>query len=186
MEPSEIKKLWEVCCRYARKRGYSQFADDFAQEAVFARIRGRKASLDQLLTDFLRKEYGDSRVRRQPKWTSRRADRFAHVSLDDKIGQSEMSYGDIIASPERDTRLDTDDQRIGLSLDRREQVVYELAKSISQVDISEIYGVTPSRIWQILKGAERKLSKEATVNKFYDIYSDIDETSVLSVNWVAI
>lgn len=63
MKKEVLVELQRRCKRVAKRRGNSEEdAEDFAQFSVEKWLSGRKATVDQLYTDFLRQTYGDSRL----------------------------------------------------------------------------------------------------------------------------
>lgn len=60
MTDSEIIKYQKRAVYVAKKYGYPQLADDFAQEIIieFLQNPDRGATVDQLFVDYLRKQYG--------------------------------------------------------------------------------------------------------------------------------
>lgn len=55
------KKIRAKALNYARRRGANEVAEDFAQYYCIAIFRGRKTSLKNLFTDFMRSNFGDLR-----------------------------------------------------------------------------------------------------------------------------
>lgn len=62
MDDTKAVEMHKIAVRYASKKGYSNIADDFAQFAIIKLLEGRKATIAQLLIDYLRAEFGDFRV----------------------------------------------------------------------------------------------------------------------------
>lgn len=187
MTNDEIKQLWRRANSHAIRRGHSGLADDFSQEAVLAWIGGRKATVEQLLIDFLRKEYGSARVRSSRKHPSNSPGGSKFNSLDQAIGDSDRTRHDITAAPERDPGAIGDTRKFGVSLDGKAAVVCELAgQGYLQNEVGEILGFTEYRTSQLMKVVRRKIKEEQLIREKYDEYKDFKETSVLVIDWIAI
>jgi DNA-binding CsgD family transcriptional regulator len=183
MNNAELKQLWQRAYKHACWRRHHSIADDFAQEAVIAWNRGRKATVEQLLIDFLRKEYGGTGLR----LSTRRGNRLSHRSLDEEQGDTGRTLGDSIAAPEGDPGAIRDTRQYGVSLNGAEVTVFELIQGgMSQDEIGDLLGVTPSRICQIFRSVKKKTKDEVMLRDFYDTYNDFKESSELLINWIAI
>lgn len=138
----------------ATRRGYSQFADDFAQEValLFLERPNRHSTLDQFFTDFLRSSFGDIRSR---------SGRARHREI--------RQYTDITAR-----RHPTTEQRYD---DRLRVVIAQLSgitKSAAELfltdlnleEIGQKLGVTESRISQLINGIKDKKKVRPIVHEW--------------------
>jgi RNA polymerase sigma factor (sigma-70 family) len=140
-----VCELRERARKYAkRKFPTTNDAEDFAQYAVMHLIQGRKASFSQLLTDFLRQTYGDSRT-------------GANTVV--------MEYKDS-ETPDwrRDFRIALDikkdvKQLMANCLDGRDVSIIKLKYfyDLNDVEIADVFGITPSRVSGILSRVLAKL-----------------------------
>lgn len=187
MTAGQSRKLVERAKRFARSRGHAQDADDFAQEAWIALARGRKASLEQLLSDYLRQEYGCTGARSGSGKSSKGAIRRA-TSLDAPLGDEDArSLHDSLASPGADPGSLGLDWRHGANLGAREERILELVgEGWDQGDIADIFGFTASRVCQIVGVARSKLERAGVMNEAYDLYRLDPEASVLVVEWITL
>jgi hypothetical protein len=93
----DIKQFHHKAKQYAIRRGHEETSDDFAQEAAIAYFRGRKASIGQLFIDFLRKEYGDCRVRGNSKNKLRRNNIvYIDAIREEDVGQNDKGVAQFL------------------------------------------------------------------------------------------
>jgi DNA-directed RNA polymerase specialized sigma24 family protein len=100
---AELKKILSKARALACSRGHSEIADDFAQEAVMALLRGRQTCLTNLLTDFLRSEYGMTRERAPETQKVKVSERRRGLSLNattDTMGEETAPLSERLADPE--------------------------------------------------------------------------------------
>jgi len=194
MDTLEFKTLTAKAIAYAKHRGYANIAEDFAQEFLIETLKGRMISLEYVLIDFLRREYGS--LRKGGSITGR-ARSFALLSFHpirdceeiDELGryfavpQSYVSacrlYDRGRASDEGSSR---DDPRL---LGRVGMIIDRLLAGDLQQDIAFSLGVTPSRISQLVKPAKEKLEKENMLREHFEEYKLFPEKSILSIDWIA-
>jgi hypothetical protein len=193
--PDEIKKrlnreeilAFQKRARYvAKKRGYPELADDFAQEIFIAFSRGWRSTIDQLFTSFLRKEHGDPRV---PGGRARGAARFRTISLDERSGENEDAplYHEVIGSAVADPGVVEDLGRFGYLFRGNRFVIFELVfiNYHPQEEIAEIFGVTESRICQIVNGIRRELRDAIGIERFRENLESDPRQTELEVEWLA-
>jgi len=131
---------------HAIRKGFDRDAEDFAQEVCLAYVRGRKATISQLFTDYLRQWYGDTRT------------------LGGRIrSRATLFYEN---EPER-----CSDGMLGPDGDNWQCVVGFLKGSdkciitlkykwgLSEAEIGNCFGVTESRICQRIKGIQGRIRK---------------------------
>lgn len=58
LENVDIEDLRRRAVSFALKRGYRHEAEDFAQEFLFARFKGRSSAMKHIFVDYLRNTYG--------------------------------------------------------------------------------------------------------------------------------
>lgn len=177
MTNDEIKTLIESAKGLARARGHGEIADDFSQEAVMALFGGRKATLDQLLVDHLRREYGDSRC---ASFAQRNAAQRQYV---------EISAPECQIPGERCAASDpgSDDlaRRINACLTFREwQLVSALEAGESPREIAFDHGVTESRVSQLMKPLRRKIESMKLMADELQLFRL--SRSVLVVDWITL
>ena len=81
MTDEDWKRLRNIAVAYARKRSLNELAEDFAQEYLIEMMKDRKALMQHIFIDFLRREFGDMRV---PTGQARsRASRFLRPLVDE-------------------------------------------------------------------------------------------------------
>lgn len=62
-----LKQLWTIARNYARRKGFANHAEDFAQECVMGRVNGRTTTIGNLFVDYLRKNFGRNQLKREAK-----------------------------------------------------------------------------------------------------------------------
>lgn len=208
MTNDEIKTLLMKARQHAIRYGYQEDADDFAQEAFIAIARGREPNLYHLFGDYLRKNFGDTRVRGNSAHKLRRHNRLSIDSFGEEDGgqndrlQFELSQranpGGSGLLPEslrpdwrsrvffengRNRRRRRTDGRCSIS----GELVFELIEDgLSQLEISEICGVTEGRISQLMRDIREKTNQALTLAEVWDTYIDDSEYSKLQIDWIAI
>lgn len=188
MTNDEIKKIQERARKHARARGYSQHADDFAQEAIIKLLADRRATIDQLFIDFLRHEYGDTR---SPGGRGRSRANHTRQSLDEPQNGKEdgLSLHELIAGPGGDTNSERGNWKSRVNLRGRDALIFEMRFDLemSELEIAEALGVTESRICQLLNGRIDRAAKDAVVlQEVASLYHDDEDYSKLEIKWIAI
>jgi RNA polymerase sigma factor (sigma-70 family) len=141
----DLLKLHKQAVSMATKKGFGNDAEDFAQEATLLLHAGRKARLDQLLTDYLRKEYGSTRHSNTP--TKEYLARECYHEIDPNRTRAEA----IPSHMEFLSLLKT------LPQAERVMVILKYQWGLDQREIAEAFGVTESRISQKLTEAHQRL-----------------------------
>jgi RNA polymerase sigma factor (sigma-70 family) len=142
----DLPEMRRIAAYKATKAGYPELADDFAQEALIALTRGRKATFSQLLTDFIRAEFGD---RRHPTGSVQYQVTQAYTPLDSKQPTEELH-----ADP-----LDFYTHLAKLEPKDRAYLVLTHKWGLSLKEIGECFGVSESRICQEMKAANAKVKR---------------------------
>lgn len=184
---AEIRKILEKAKAVARSRGYPQIADDFAQEAYIAIAGGRQTTFDNLLIDYLRAEYGRTR----PHGGRPRQSRLSlEVSIDEvSRGGEGTPLRERLPSAGVDPGTFGPNWRDRIHLLGCDALIYELRfeDELSEAEIGEMFGVTESRICQIIKSRiEPVVTAAFVVGEVADIYADDPEYSKLLIDWIAI
>lgn len=142
-----IKETMLSARKYAKAKNlnYEQ-GEDFVQSFVIARhVRKSKQSLEQAMIDFMRKEFGDTRMQAGAVRAKSRKD-TCQYELNNltttKYTPSESEAG--IAIFEIRSRID----RLNI---RQKLILRRLVQQKKQKDIAKILGVTKGRINQIAK-----------------------------------
>lgn len=137
---ADLQKLRRMARSYCCKRGYAEIAEDFAQEATFSLSRGRKASLEQLLIDFLRGYYGSTRH-------GGKSSRHAHTSLYHEDGEEKCTDTDQDAA--RGDLLDFGE--LGNALKGNQRIVFHLTHTwgLLRTEVADVLGVSESRVSQV-------------------------------------
>ena len=187
MNDVEIKSLLNRAKAYANSKRFAQHSDDFAQEVYIAYARGRKATIEQLFVDFLRKEYGDTR---SLGGSTKSHARLNGLSFDTpkKQGDNEVNLSDIIASPGGEPDAFGSDWSSKILFTGRIELIASLYLEHNwlQDEIGDLLGVSGSRISQFLKKIKKEIEKAAIFEERFDIYKDDSEYSKLSINWITI
>lgn len=161
MDENEIKKIQGIAKSVAITWGYSELADDFAQEAVMYFISRGKTKIEWLLIDHLRREYGSSRtisgrIRQSAEKYAVRLD--APVSEDDSSGLNH----DIVGCSENGAdELGENrgfDIPYGLLRGREAEItVMYFQQEMTHEQIGKLFGITNLRVSQIIKEVTEKM-----------------------------
>jgi|OM-RGC.v1.021544448 DNA-directed RNA polymerase specialized sigma subunit len=146
--------FYDKCHRHARRRGYAaEICEDFPSWAFVRKAEGASGTIAQLFVDYLRITLG---AKSSPNRDQRQAIRFAS-SHSDLLDQLEDPRG----------RRATDQRQDSLEIWRhqtngRERAVVGLFYwyGLSRPEIAELFGITPTRVGQILRQALAKMQAE--------------------------
>jgi len=194
----EIKSLIKKAKNYANKRGYSQFADDFAQE-VYISCRGTiRTSFSNLFTDFLRKEFGDTRI---PSGKLKSGARHRGVPFDGLrpgLCDRALSYADTLASPGGNAGFEQSSWGNYLNFQRgrwnslSKQGLYEevfqmlFIKELPEAEIGDCLGVTESRISQLKNSIKESIKSAMCLDEIWDSYHYDKDSSKMIVDWISL
>ena len=191
----EIRNLLDRARKYATRRGYSNDADDFAQEVYIASTKERSGNLNYLFIDYLRKHYGNTRSN---IGLCKMFERHGTVSIDASItGEKDRNHGSIGRSVDPDPECEREDWRCrinvenyrgkkGLVRNKTVGIVYDLIfiYGFERNVVAEILGLTDGRISQLIKQIRNECEKARVLDSMRDIYQDHQEESILMVNWI--
>lgn len=162
MTHEQIDRLQRRAHALAIKWGYSEIADDFAQEAFVAIANGAHPKLEWLFIGFLREQYGSSRsaIGRLRQL----AEKFA-IRLDAPISEDSDSAftHDIIGSSESNPEsiAETRESPISygpLTAREKEIAIMHFEEECSCEEIAQRFGVSSSRVSQILSNIRRTVT----------------------------
>lgn len=185
MDENEVLKLMERARSVARKRGYTELADDFAQEVFISHARGWHQTIDQALSDFVRREHGNTRT---PGGLARRLAKTRTVSLDEPIGEEEGGtlLHECIPGAESDPDAKLDHGRSAELFTGTEAVLYDriYLEEESQKEVAESMGVTQGRVSQLLKPIKTYIQHQAVMAEVWDRYQNDPEYSKIQIDWI--
>jgi len=182
----EIKKLLAAARCYAVSQRKPDLADDFAQEAYLAYARGRKATLEQLFIDLLRKEYGDTRPSRAGAGPRGRA-RFVSLDQPPAPGDDGLLLHERLGRPGGDPEPERLTRGSGIYLVGRDALIHQAAfeEEMPRREIAAQLGITESRVSQIIKARIKPAIERAYVlQEAWDLYHDDPDYSKLQVGWM--
>lgn len=185
----EIRAYQKKARAYASAHGEGNCADDFAQEAIVKILSGRKATIAQLFIDFVRQQYGDTGRGRSALGQLKSAGIREAKSFDQPISrESESTLFDVLVAPEPDPGHDRHDWRARNSFGEREGLIADMRydDEMLESEIAWIFGVTESRICQIIKRVNKKIESSAIIARCYDNYKNNENYSKLHINWITI
>lgn len=189
MSEDEIKKLQTRARYVASKRGYSQLADDFAQEIFveFLQNPDRGATIDQLFIDYLRRTHGrpgtpggDARV-----LANHTISIDAHAQ-DDEYKEIQLPSHPPYGDTDDDSRLNRDVGRLDFLFRGREAEIYRLyfVEELSEKSIGDLYGITESRVSQILKPMKKEIQDYYATQELRE-RSEWDESfGIFQIDWI--
>jgi hypothetical protein len=183
----EIKQFQKRAAYVARKQGYPQFAEDFAQEVLLAFSSGRTATVDQLFVDYLRKEQGSSRT---PGGRARQMARARTLSLDEPANEegSSVLNHELVGDPGGDRgplQLSGPSAFLfsGVELDIYQMVFVE---ERTLLDVGDHLGVSESRVCQRVKEMQKRMREHYLHERLLERYRDDSSFGILEVEWVAL
>lgn len=173
MTDDEILRFQKRARHVASKYGYPQHADDFAQEVILTFIENpdRHSTVDQLFIDYLRKTHGNTR---SVCGAARAKAELTACPLDD----------------ERDIADDTGDERrdwgCAFIFTGRKADIYQayFIDEETEKTIAERFGVTESRICQILKPMKKEIQEYYLYREFRERLEWDPDFTKLYVDWI--
>lgn len=176
----EHMQLWTKLKKFGRSRGLSsEQSEDFASESFICIERGRKATFEQLLVDFKRKEYGNSRAK---SFCVRHAEDV--TDLERIGGLNHVGLGTQSCSDEDRGNNLADD----FFLTGRTGLIWDLVNrgGFESREIAEMYGVTEARISQILTEGKRAFEAHVLRKDLKDKLEVDADYLELKVDWIQI
>ena len=142
----ELPEIRRIAVHKATQMGYGDIAEDFAQEATLKLSQGRKANMSQLLIDFIRLEYGDTRqgAEKGKSWAEKRA----YNELDLAQASEPFSH-------------DLDFYSLLEDLDEKQRAYLILTHKwgLTLAEVGDCFGVTEGRVSQQLTAVHEKIGK---------------------------
>jgi hypothetical protein len=159
----------------AKKRGYPELADDFAQELALHWLsgHGKHQTVDQFFIDYLRTLYGRSGVCSD---RSKYSERRNYVDLTEARD---------IAAPSRDLEPKREYSHL---FSGRESVIYELyfVEERSGEAIGEYLGVTESRVSQLLASIKEVIKRHVVLMDGYERIEWDNSFLSFSIKWMSL
>lgn len=175
MTNEEILKIAKRAKNVAIKRGYPELADDFSQEIVVHYLsgKGRHQTVDQFFIDYLRSRYGDSRNGRNRVGNA--AERN-YIELDEVRNLADHS-GD-----------DKSDRNSAHYFTGKELTLYHLyfEEQMREAHIGALFGVTESRISQMLNPMKKKIQNQAILEQGFERMEWDESFLNFQIDWVSI
>lgn len=185
MTDDEAKHFLTRAKYVAKKYGYYQLADDFAQEVLLAFIENpnRKSTVDQLFIDYLRSTYGRPGT---PGYEQRYA-LACPISLDIQ-SEDHPSLYDVIGSAESDSRSEQSTWECSRLFEGREAMIYALyfIEQMTESEIGSTLGITESRVSQILKNMKKEIRSYFTMKEMKERLEWDASFGVYQVEWIQI
>jgi hypothetical protein len=171
---------------YAAAKGYSSIADDFAQEVYLKCRAGIKTSFRYMFTDFLRAEYGDTRL---PSGRAKSSARHRGIPFDGLCagrGDRCLSYSDTLADPRGDPRTErfTWPDWLTFKDPKTEDIFFMLISEIPENVIADVYGITAGRISQIKNSIKKAIEDAMCLDECWDEYHQDLKFSNFYINWI--
>lgn len=173
MTDDEVKKFQKRARYVAIKRGFSELADDFAQEIFITFLENpeRGATVDQLFIDYLRRTYGrpgkpggDARIQ---------AERFT-----DEFDDSTITCDDPEPEFERG--------RYSFLFGDKQAEIYEayFVNEMTEKWIAERLGVTESCVSQKLSEMKKKIIEQVELEDLWERFKTEPEFTRLEIQWI--
>jgi len=177
-DPKAVHKLFKRATYVAKRRGYSELADDFAQEVALNRLsgRGRHQTIDQAFIDYLRSQYGRTGARGSGSGSGRVPKHINHVNID-KIRD--------LAEPTRDLAPPREFAHLFRG---REAELYRayFVEERANKSIGEELGITESRVSQLLSPIKERIRKHAILLDGYERMEWDDTFLSFRIEWAVI
>lgn len=141
---TDVNRLKQIAMSETGKFGQIELCDDFIQFAAEALLRGRKATVKQLFTDFIREEYGDSRYQTHAK-----------ISPKHLVGLDQVDFGSYDDKHHSEYNFLLNSYK---GTDRVILVLY-FEWDMSLKEIGHTLGISEGRVSQILKTLTKNLRK---------------------------
>lgn len=175
MDDNEVLKYQKRARYVARKRGYPQLADDFAQQifVYFGEKPDRGATLDQLFIDYLRGTYGRPG---KPGGDARITAELTMVPIDDA----------------RDVAIDSEPEFISgqcaFLFGGREAEIYQhyFVDQEQEQEIARLLGVTPSRICQIIGSMKKQIQNHFLLEEARVRFESEPSFTQMRVDWITL
>ena len=147
IKDSELNKLWCIARDYACSKGYVGHAEDFAQEYIMAKLRGRKATFGQYLIDYLRRTVADSKTKTYKLKLS------SHMNYSEIEQHNEPSYEMKISSRRLNTLVGN------LKGTEKAATILKYKWGFTNSEVAEVLGLTDCAIWMATNKVNKKLKK---------------------------
>lgn len=188
MENHELIKLWERACNLAKRKGFSQCADDFAQEVAIKAFTSGFINLEWCFVDYLRKEYGRTGT---PGGNARSIAMRTSKSLDaPQHGDDGLSLHECIGGNEPEPGCFGADWRsfVGIRGGRRKDLIYELVFDcgFTAVEAGAMLGISESRVSQLMRPIKAEIQRAAIRAEVLAEYHDDPEYSKLAIQWITL
>lgn len=173
----DFKKIWKIAFGKAKSKGESdESCEDFAQFVSMKFFEGRKGTIDQLLVDYFRKTYGDTRFD-YGKLKSQSIRSSRDVNDTESNIESLIDHGDF-----EDKGKDT--SKLFLKLPSRYiDCLCLLDNGFTQADIARFLRISPSRVCQIFKVIRDKKILDLGL---FDDYKNGLIKDEFQINWIEI
>lgn len=187
----ELRELMRIAKCMAVKRGHSNLADDFAQEAAMRALDAGTVHirLDWALIGFLKRELGDFK---SGAGRRKRFERELRCSLDAPLGDDDdRTMHDLVGAWDEEPELDQEERPVlidRLILFDREAIVHELVfrQGIGQVETARRIGGHQSIVSTVKRRVAKEIEHAAVLGEVWDRYASDPEYSQLAVRWITL
>ena len=172
--------VWINLKKYGKRKGLSEEqAEDYASEAFIRLFQGRKATIEQLLIDFKRKEFGNSRSKYFRFRESKTVDEL------ETIGRLDLPCSGVEPCSDETGR---DDLHNGFCPTGRGGLIWELVHDcgFEALEIATWYGISQSRISQILRKVKKEFESHVLLNDLKNKLEDNQKYLELDVDWIVL
>jgi len=179
---NEIIDFINKAKKYACKKKFPQYADDFSQEAAIAFYQNKNdfINMDFLWISFLRKQFGEGRSK---KGKAKSEGRLNQLFIDNILEQRLISHDSI------DEFLTKDElyKFTHLFEGKKEYIfIRYYIEDETEIQISKELGVTESRISQLIKDIRNIIKDYYILNEAKDRFNIEDNFGVFEIDWIKI
>jgi hypothetical protein len=188
MTDEEAKKIQAIARSIAVKWHRPELAEDFAQEAVIARLRWPGLELEYAFINLLRKEYGSSRT---PGGRARQIGTARAIELDaarDDTDAHPTLNHDLVGDPRSDPRIVGSPRNYAHLFRGREAQVYALVfeEELPLKKTGEILGLSEPRMWQIARKIRNKITLEDGLEEVKETLEEDPGITRIEIDWIRV
>lgn len=153
MTQKQINMIASKAKRWAKSYGFGQESEDIAQSVLLKYIKNKEIRVACACIDYVRHEYGRTGKNASSLQKQRINEKRNYVEIDADLYGSE-SHDNMVAS-----NIDFSTFQTKLKSKERAIVTLKYKWDLTEKEIGDCFGVSESRICQILKEIKAKLSE---------------------------
>ena len=159
MNNERIRQITSRARQWAESNGFKTESDDIVQHVLLQIAQKRRTDISKICIDYLRLTYGRTGKGKSKTQNSKYHEKRAYEDINDGIYRLETTY---------DINIDAMDfQVIQRYIKTKERAILTLRFKwgFSEKEIADCFGLTESRVCQILSDIEIKIKKKLLCSK---------------------